>query len=472
MLDTNAEVKERILIVDDEESSRELCRLALQAANRELILCPDAEKALEEIHKGDLDLVVTDMVMPGLSGMDLLERLKAERSETPVLLMSGKGSIPTVVKAMRLGAEDFIEKPFPDPEVIALAVTRALRSRRLEAENRALRLELQRLKLQPHLVGGEAMSEVLRTVERIAPLDLTALITGETGTGKEVIARRIHSLSPRGSRPFVAINCGGIPHGLLESLLFGHERGAFTGAVKRTAGYFEKAHHGTILLDEVGDMPLSLQVKLLRVLQEKSFQRVGGESVIEVDCRVIAATHRDLRQMVEEGSFREDLYYRLNVVNLHIPPLRERQEDIPALAHHFLRQVSARVGKAVFKVSEEALQLLISYRWPGNIRELENILERAIALSDSDQIEARDLPEEIQGRQNPVLAEEKVLAYSIAKEEFEREYLLTALKQCAGNISAAAQISGIPRQNLYLKFRRLGIDPAEFRHILNPDNPT
>jgi len=459
---TSAE-KKRILIVDDEEPSRELCRLAVEQSDREVVLCPDAEKALEEIGKGGFDLVLTDMVMPGITGLELLERIKAERSDTAVLLMSGKGSIQAAVQAMRLGAEDFIEKPFPDPEVVALAVNRTLRARRLEEENRQLRRELQQLRSQPQLIGGEAMSGVLRTIERIAPLDLTVLITGETGTGKEVVARRIHALSPRADKPFVAINCGGLPEGLLESLLFGHERGAFTGAVKRTAGYFEKAHHGTILLDEIGDMPLSLQVKLLRVLQEKTFHRVGGETALEADCRVIASTHRNLRQMVAEGKFREDLFYRLNVLHLHVPALRERREDIPALAQHFLRTTSARLGKSASGLAPEALDCLQAHDWPGNIRELENALERAVALSCGDQIEVRDLPEEFRSIKRPAEEGGEVARYSRAKEEFERRYLTSVLQKSGGNVAAAAQASGIPRQNFYLKLKKFGINPAIMR---------
>ncbi len=450
--------KERILIVDDEEPSRELCRLALQDISRELVLCANAGAALQEFGGSAFDLVVTDMVMPGLSGMELLERIKAQKSDIPVLLMSGKGSIPVAVKAMRLGAEDFIEKPLIDPEVLAIAVRRALKSRRLEEENRSLKAEIQQLKSKPHLVGGETMSQVLRTLERIAPLDLTVLITGETGTGKEVLARRIHSLSLRSGKPFVALNCGGIPEGLLESLLFGHEKGAFTGAVRRTAGYFEKAHRGTILLDEIGDMPLSLQVKLLRVLQERCFQRVGGETTIEVDCRVIASTHRNLRSMVEDGAFREDLFYRLNVLQLQVPPLRERREDVPDLARHFLRLVAARLSRTDCAFGEGTIECLTAYSWPGNVRELENVIERSVALAAGNQLEVQDLPEEIRGEKPyPALAGD-IIEYSRAKEEFERGYLLALLAQSGGIVSQAAQLSGIPRQNLYLKLKKYGIE--------------
>ncbi len=452
-------MKERILIVDDEESSRELCRLTLERPDREITLCADAEEALAAIGESSFDLVITDMVMPGLSGLELLERIKSERSDTGVLLMSGKGSISSAVKAIQLGAIDFIEKPFPDPEVLALAVQRALKARRLERENRELRRQINRLKSEPVLIGGEAFSRVLNLVERVAPLDATVLITGETGTGKEVIARRLHALSPRSGKPFVTLNCGGLPEGLLESLLFGHEKGAFTGAVKRTRGYFEKAHTGTILLDEIGDMPVNLQIKILRVLQERVIRRVGGEQDIRVDCRVLAATHRSLKEMVKSGRFRQDLYYRLNVINIHIPPLRERSEDIPALANHFLRLTAARMNTPVRKFAAEVFDLFKKYAWPGNVRELQNVIERTVALTNGDVIEATDLPDEFQSQSIFCPDLYNLGHYQDAKREFERQFILTALAEHNHNVAAAAKATGIPRQNFYAKMKKLGITP-------------
>jgi DNA-binding NtrC family response regulator len=456
-------LKERILIVDDEESSRELCRLTLEQPDREITLCADAEEALKVIGKASFDLVITDMVMPGLSGLELLERIKSERSDTGVLLMSGKGSISAAVKAIQMGAIDFIEKPFPDPEVLALAVKRALNSRRLEKENQELRRQISRLKSEPVLIGGDAFSRVLNLVERVAPLDATVLITGETGAGKEVIARRLHSLSPRSAKPFITLNCGGLPEGLLESLLFGHEKGAFTGAIKRTQGYFEKAHTGTILLDEIGDMPINLQIKILRVLQEKVIRRVGGEHDIRVDCRVLAATHRSLKEMVEAGKFRQDLYYRLNVININIPPLRERPEDIPALASHFLRITAARMNKPVRKIEAEVFDLFKKYTWPGNVRELQNVIERAVALTNGEVIEASDLPEEFQSRKAFCPEPYNMKHYQQAKRDFERQFILTALAEHNHNVAAAAKATGIPRQNFYAKMKKLGISPPHSR---------
>lgn len=451
-------MKERILIVDDEESSRELCRAALEEPHRDIVLCPDAQKALEEFGKEPFDVVLTDMVMPGLSGLDLLERIKSARSDTSVLLMSGKGSISAAVKAIQLGAEDFIEKPLPDPEVLVLAVNRILKARRLEKENRELKLELKKLKQEPVLIGGEDFLNVLQMVERVAPLDTTVLITGETGTGKEVIARRIHVRSTRSAKPFVVLNCAGLPHGLLESLLFGHERGAFTGAVKRSVGYFEKADGGTIFLDEIGDMPPDLQVKLLRVLQEKTFSRVGGETDIEVDCRVIAATHRNLKEMVEDHQFREDLFYRLNVINIHLPPLRKRQGDIPALTDYFVRSAAARHNKSVRKMSNQAMHLLKKYLWPGNIRELQNVLERAVAFSAGDTIEADDLPQNFWDDNQELASRGELKSYNQAKLDFERQFIQSALEEHK-SVAAAAKATGIPRQNYYVKLKKLGIKP-------------
>lgn len=450
-------MKERILIVDDEESSRELCRMALEGSQREIILCSSAKKALEEIEKQPFDLVLTDMVMPGLNGIELLEKIKSLRSDISVILMSGKGSIASAVKAIRSGAEDFIEKPLPDPEVLSLAVKRILKSRKLERENRELRRELKQLQREPVLIGGKAFSAVLRTVEKVAPLDMTILITGETGTGKEVVARRIHAFSRRSRKPFIALNCGGIPQGLLESLLFGHEKGAFTGAVKRNTGYFEEGNGGIVFLDEIGDMPLDLQIKLLRVLQDQTFRRVGGDIDIAVDCRIIAATHRNLKEMVSEGSFREDLFYRLNVIEIPLPPLRERIEDIPALTHHFLRIISARMKKPITEITREAVEYLQSYHWPGNIRELQNTLERAAALCSGNTISIDDLPAIIPGEKDRSEVRQTE-NYQDAKIEFERQFLLAVLENHDHNISAAARACGIPRQNFYLKMKKLGIE--------------
>jgi len=451
--------------VDDEESSRLLCKMTLESDDREIVLCENADSALKELGKHPYDLVLTDMIMPGISGIDLLERIKSERSDTSVLLMSGKGTISIAVKAIQSGAEDFIEKPFPDPEVLAASVKRVLKARNLEKENRSLKQQLKKLQQGPVLIGGEVFSGVLRIVEKVAPLDTTIMITGQTGTGKEVIARRIHALSDRANKPFVALNCGGLPEGLLESLLFGHEKGAFTGAIKRTQGYFEKADGGTILLDEIGDMPLNLQVKMLRVLQEKVIRLVGGETDIPVDCRVIAATHRTLRDMVEKKEFREDLYYRLNVIHIDIPKLHQRREDIPALATHFVRLAAARMNKPTRSIDLAALERLKNYNWPGNIRELQNVLERAVALNSDDIIRECDLPPEICGSADLPLETVESINYKQAKEEFEKRFISAALSKHDYNVSAAAEETGIPRQNFYVKMKKYGIQTMTVKQL-------
>ncbi|TKJ41855.1 hypothetical protein CEE37_04615 [candidate division LCP-89 bacterium B3_LCP] len=458
-------MKERILIVDDERSSRELCQHALEKPHREIVLCTNAEEALEAIGKSSFDVVLTDMVMPGLSGLELLEQIKSIRSDTSVLLMSGKGSISAAVRAIQSGAEDFIEKPFHDPEIVNIAVSRILTNRHLLRENRELRSELKKLKEEPVLIGGKAFSKVLQLAERVAPIDTTVLITGETGTGKEVLAKRIHFLSKGTKKPFTAINCGGIPPNLLESLLFGHEKGAFTGAIKRIKGYFERAGGGTIFLDEIGDMPPDLQVKLLRVLQDKTIRRIGGEKDLEVKCRVMAATHQDLKAMVDSGSFREDLYYRLNVIRIHIPPLRERGDDVETLAKYFNRISSARMNIPVKELSSSSMELLNSHDWPGNIRELQNVIERTVALCSGDSIMPDDLPAIIREGKHRRKSDIRIQEYNQAKIEFERDFIESALKMNDYNVSAAAKAVGIPRQNFYLKMNKLGIKPQE---VLQP----
>jgi DNA-binding NtrC family response regulator len=455
-------LKDRILIVDDETPSRELCRAVLLRADREIVLAPHAEAALEELACDHFDLVVTDMIMPKLSGLDLLEKIKSERSDLSVILMSGKGTIAIAVKAIQLGADEFIEKPFSDPEILNIAVERVLRARKLERENRELKRELANLRDREVIIGGEAISNVFRTVEKIAPLDATVLITGETGVGKEIIAKRIHALSHRASRAFVAVNCGSFPEGLLESLLFGHEKGAFTGANKKSNGYLTTAEGGTLFLDEIGDMPLALQTKLLRVIQERRFRRVGGEADLNVDCRILTATHRDLPEMVKDGNFREDLFYRLNVIHLHIPPLRQRREDIPAFIGYFIKVTATRMKKSPPSIDPEAVSRLQAYPWPGNVRELQNVIERALALYSGDNLTLNDFADSITSSEpcTPPL-DTIIVPYSQAKEIFEKSYLATALQQANHSVGIAAQNTGIPRQNFYLKMKKYKIRSDE-----------
>jgi len=386
---------ESILIVDDERNYLLVLETLLADAGYEVITCDNASEALEVTSSHDLDLVITDMRMPGVDGMEFLVQLRSLQPEIPVIMMTAYATVEKAVEAMKCGAFDYITKPFKNEELI-LTIRKALEMHRLKQENRLLSQELQERFKFGNIVGkSKAMRQVYEIIEKVAQTRASVLITGESGTGKELIARAIHFNSPRSDKPFVSVNCSALPETLLESELFGHERGAFTGAVTRRKGRFELAHNGTLFLDEVGDMSPALQVKLLRVLQEMRFERVGGTATLQVDARLVAASNRDLKREVEIGRFREDLYYRLKVVHINMPPLRERRDDIPLLVHHFLRKVAKANGLPVKKVSHEALKYLYQYDWLGNVRELENVIERAVILCDGDEIRPQDLAEEL-----------------------------------------------------------------------------
>jgi two-component system NtrC family response regulator len=386
---------ETILIVDDEKNYLLVLEALLVDAGYEVITCDNAREALEVTTSHDLDLVITDMRMPGVDGMEFLVQLRGLQPEIPVIMMTAYATVEKAVEAMKRGAFDYVTKPFKNEELI-LTIRKALEMHRLKQENRLLSQELQERFKFGNIVGkSKLMFQVYEIIEKVAQTRASVLITGESGTGKELIARAIHFNSPRSDKPFVSVNCSALPETLLESELFGHERGAFTGAVTRRKGRFELAHNGTLFLDEVGDMSPALQVKLLRVLQEMRFERVGGTATLQVDARLVTASNRDLKREVELGRFREDLYYRLKVVHINVPPLRERRDDIPLLVHHFLRKVAKANGLPVKKVSHEALKYLYQYDWLGNVRELENVIERAVILCDGDDIRLQDLPEEL-----------------------------------------------------------------------------
>jgi len=372
--------------------------------------------------------------------------------------MSGYGNIPMAIEAMKRGAENFLEKPFRDLDEVKLLVSRLLETAQIRIENRTLRRQMEEKYQLGNLISASPkMQEVFALVKKVAPLAATVLITGETGTGKELIARTLHQHSPRAARPFVAINCGGLPEGLLESLLFGHEKGSFTGALARTRGYFEEAEGGTLLLDEIGDMPLPLQMKLLRVLQQRVIQKVGSAQDVPVDVRLIAATHRQLKSEVAAGRFRQDLFYRLNVIAIHIPPLRERQEDIQLLARHFEAKYAQAFQRPAVRLSQAAMDYLVQRAWPGNVRQLENALERALALAGSSDIgpEAFDDAQEDGSAASPG----SMLRFPMrqACQQFERQYLLESLRRFDGNITRAAGHAGLPRQNFHRKMKQLGI---------------
>ncbi|MBT8762856.1 sigma-54-dependent Fis family transcriptional regulator [Desulfohalobiaceae bacterium Ax17] len=384
-----------ILVIDDEKNYLLILEAILQEEGYTVTALSDPEMALVYLEESEVDVVITDMKMPGLSGRDVLEHVRKHYPHIPVLIMTAYGSIDGAVEAMKCGAFDYITKPFANDELL-LSVRKAMHLAQAAQENRLLRENLAERYGRHQIVGkSKAIREVLRMVERVAQTRSTVLITGESGTGKELIARAIHYSSQRKDAPFVSLNCMSLNPGVLESELFGHEKGSFTGAVARKKGRFELAHQGTLFLDEIGELSSDLQVKLLRVLQEKSFERVGGNEPIKVDIRLVAATNKDLRQAVAKGEFREDLFYRLNVVNIHLPPLRERREDIPLLVAHFLQKLAEENKTEIKSFTPEAMEYLTAYEWPGNVRQLENVVERCLVLSTSQNIDVDELPAEI-----------------------------------------------------------------------------
>jgi DNA-binding NtrC family response regulator len=456
-------VKPKVLVVEDERAIQIALSGLLTREGYEVETAATGEAAVARLAEGGFDCVLTDLSLgEGLSGMDVLKRAKEIRSQTAVIMITAHGSEKIAVEAMKAGAEDYVPKPFDNDE-IRVVVARCLERTRLERENQALLERIAREVGFEDLVGtGPAMRKVFETVQKVAETDLTVLIRGESGTGKELVAQAIHHRSPRARRPFVAVNCAAISRELVESELFGHEKGAFTGADARRAGRFEAADGGTIFLDEIGDMAPETQAKVLRVLQERAFERVGGTKPIEVDVRVVAATHRDLESDVREERFREDLYYRLRVVEIEIPPLRERLEDLPLLVSRFLDQVAGRLGREKKPISEGALAALARHPWPGNVRELRNVVEQAAVMASGPEIEEADL--RLEGAPSlPVkdLSPEHAATFSDAKklavEQFERDYLLRALRQNGGNISRTAEAIGMVRQSLQQKIRELGL---------------
>jgi len=425
---------------------------SLAGAGYRPIVCWDSLEAMALVEQTRPDVVVADLKMPGLDGMELLERLRQEQPSIPVIMVTGYATIDAAVEAMKKGATDFLAKPFP-PEELVLKVKKALNLSRLLEENRYLRQGVLGKEFTSTIVGkSEPMRAVLDILSKIAGTDSRVLITGESGTGKEVVARAIHEGSPRKEASFFAINCVALTESLLESELFGHEKGAFTGAISTKKGVFELADGGTLFLDEIGDTSQSFQAKLLRVIQESEFKRVGGVRPIKTDVRIIASTNKDLRREIESRRFREDLFYRLSVVNIHLPPLRERKEDIPLLAEHFLRKHSLKMAKKVVGISEAAMQVLLSYHWPGNVRELENVLERAMIMASGSEIVPQDIPVLSRG------PSERKRGGTL--EELERELIERTLAECGWNKSLAAKRMGIGRRTLYEKASRFGISLA------------
>jgi DNA-binding NtrC family response regulator len=456
-------VKARILVVEDERAIQLALSGLLRRQGYEVDVAGSGDEAIAAVRESSFDLVLTDLALGrGADGMDVLRAAKELRPECAVVMITAHGSEAIAVEAMKSGAEDYVPKPFDNDE-IRMVVQRALDRTRLERENRLLREQIQRQYGFDNLVGsGRAMQRVFETMQKVAETDLTVLVRGESGTGKELVAQALHNRSSRKDRPFVAVNCAAISRELVESELFGHEKGAFTGADARRIGRFEAADGGTIFLDEIGDMAPETQAKVLRVLQERSFERVGGAKPIEVDVRVIAATHRNLAEDVKSDRFREDLYYRLKVVEIELPPLRERSEDVPALAERFLEQVTERLGLEKKRLGDSALARLARHSWPGNVREVNNVIEQAAVLASGSSIEEADLNLGAEEAAAPAgLGDLSGLAFSDAKkravESFERGFLLNALRANGGNISRAAESIGMVRQSLQQKIRELGL---------------
>ena len=452
--------KAHLLIVDDEANTLASLSRAFRLAGHEATVCDNAGKALELAKGQAFDLILSDVVMPGKDGLTLLEEFKQQGVTTPVVMMSGQAHIEMAVRATRLGALDFLEKPISTDKLM-LTVENALKLQRLERENRQLR---QRLGKHEIVWKGEAMRRVMAKVDRVAASESRVCILGETGTGKELVARTIHEKSSRAAGPFVTLNCAAVPAELIESELFGHEKGSFTGASGRHIGKFEQADQGTIFLDEIGDMPLTMQAKLLRVLEEGEVERIGGDKPIGVNVRVVVATHRDLEARVREEKFRQDLFHRIYVYPLALPPLRERCEDIPALVEHFAAQVCAQNGWKPVPFTPEAMEALQSHAWPGNVRELRNMIERLLLLATNGQVDLDTVQMAMPKTASTAsggLAGSGPLADRV--QSFEREVILSELKRNQHNVTLAAKALGLERSHLYKKAEQLGIDLRALR---------
>jgi two-component system response regulator HydG len=453
-----------ILIIDDNETIRLGMEQVVRKMGHTALLASSGSEGLDLMRKREVDFLITDLKMEGMDGVQVLKAAAELDPDCPAMIITAFGTVETAVEAMKIGAFDFIQKPFA-PEVVRLKVERALElraarraRRRLESENEYLRSESEGR--YGELVGSApCMQAVFRVIEKVAPTDSSVLISGETGTGKELVAHAIHQRSRRAGGPFIKVNCGALTETLLESELFGHEKGAFTGALRRKLGRFELADGGTLLLDEIGDVSAALQLKLLRVLQEREFERVGGESSVRVDVRVISATNRNLQQEVTAGRFREDLFYRLHIVPLHIPPLRERREDIPLLVQHFIEKLAPRANPRVNGIEDSALGRLMSYAWPGNVRELENAIEQALVFTDGNRISVASLPEFLRGGESgdQLAFPRGEMSLPDVLEDLERQLILRAYQKASGVKTETARLLGIKTSALYYKLEKYGI---------------
>jgi DNA-binding NtrC family response regulator len=464
--------REHILVVDDDKAFRVATRTLLGDEGYAVSLATNGEEAVTMLQGEKFDLVLTDMVMGTMTGVDLLKRIKPHFPDLPIIMVTGYGSISTAVEAMYHGAIDYLTKPCNNSELL-LKIRRALEGQQKDRELQRLRDEVRGTYSFGNIVTrSDKMKEIIRQVRQVADTDVTVLIQGESGTGKELIAHALHYSSTRATRPFIAVNCSAIPENLMESELFGHERGAFTGAAKQKAGKFEEASTGTLFLDEIGDLAPAVQTKLLRVLQEKKFERVGGNTLISVDTRVVAATNRNLELMMRQGDFREDLYYRLNVFPIALPPLRERLEDVPVLADHFLKQYADLSGGRVQHIAQNVISDMMNYHWRGNIRELENLVKRAIIKTPGDTIahlELPGVPDELPKADdnNPAQPANFSTPFkeylSAIMHDAEQKYLLRMLRLCKGNVNQIARLMDIDRKTVYRKMSEYSIDPDAFR---------
>jgi two-component system response regulator AtoC len=466
--------KKQVLIVDDEPNLRKILAAQLSRDGYEVMLAEDGEQGLSMLREHHIDLVVTDLKMPKVDGMTLLREALKETPDLPIVMITAHGTVDTAVEALKLGAFDYLTKPF-DKDEVRQVVAKALKTRAL-AQEEATTEPIGATKdpgARFGIIGSSpGLTDLYAVLERVADTPTTVLITGESGTGKELVARALHEHSTRKDKPFIKVNCAAIPKELIESELFGYERGAFTGAVSSKPGRFELANGGTLFLDEVGEIPVEMQVKLLRALQESEFERVGGIKTIHVDVRLVAATNRDLKKLIAANAFREDLFYRLNVVSIRLPALRERETDIPLLVEHFLAKFNERLKKQVIGVEPEALDILSAYGWPGNIRELENVMERSVLFCDAQKLRVEDLPGELRGSAGSVapptsdaggpdmpLSSEGGLKehVKVAMSRLERDLVSRALKQTSGNVTHAARLLKISRKGLQLKMKELGL---------------
>lgn len=455
-------IGKRILVVDDEESLRRVTQLKLQQAGYDAMTASDGQQALDILARNPHDLVITDLKMPGMSGMDLLRKIREEYPEIIVVMVTAFGTIESAVEAMRNGAYDYIIKPV-NADALRLVVSRALEHHRLQEEVKTLRSAIDRKYGFENIVGkSKSLLATLDNAARAALSDSTLLIRGETGTGKELLAKAIHFNSPRRDKPFLVINCGAIPKELLESELFGHTKGSFTGALANKKGKIEMADQGTLFLDEIGEMPLELQVKLLRLIQEREIEKIGAANPVKVNVRIVAATHRNLQAMVEDGTFREDLYYRLAVIPLTLPPLRERPDDIPELVSIFFRKFQERLNRPDLKLPPSLLPYFASHRWPGNVRELENVVERLVVLAPGNEITVEDLPDFLRRERPPLEAIQLELPpEGISLEAVERELVVRALEKFNWNQTKAAEYLDISRKVLIYRIEKFGLRKEE-----------